>query len=581
MRKRFISSALLSVMLFTVSCKRDLKSHPLAPGEREEIAHQIPDRDLSLDPPHTSNIDVTPLQNPTDDANAIIKINFTEPHLLPSSLKIILDERVVTVHDDGRNRDEKAGDGIFTGLAKIDFSDIDRNTQRIEQFIKQDKRALNQPVFQNRQLVSTVPIQLLHLANDGIHVRFPLAGLGNAVASNQSLIITDGSVVRDPARTYNGCDATGSMGKWTFGYLMTQMANQSATGTDPSTFVSNWLETWMNNQPVNGFTAEERREINLDVIQPWINRSGGPGSPLNLSLAPFRLLAIVNRLDLRSNGVYGGGDAGEARFVFGLIQSFNCVPFLFNVILEYGIPKVGCNAVRSWAQQWENLSSIPLGTPAYNNALEAITDQFTSAGANPRKPGSSALNQLRTNEEAFSTSWELREFHLVPAAGTQVQLLQAVVKQTPELSPLNNSISLGDYVNSLSLAELQNNTFVAPLQWQNRPFLGASSINLQDIWDAPNISASTADPDSRHLFAINTCNGCHGRETAAVNFVHISNNFPANLSGFLTGETIQDPLVPSITRTFNDLQRRATDLDAAANQACMTTLGERPLLFTH
>jgi hypothetical protein len=580
MRKLVTFSALVCATLFTVSCKRDLKSHPLAPGEREQIAHQIADRDLSLDPPHTSDIDITPLQNPTDDANAIIRIKFTERHL-PSSLKIILNERVVTVHDDGRNRDEKAGDGIFTGLAKIDFSDIDRNTQRIEQFVKRDGRVLNQPVFQNRQLVDTVPIQLLHLGSDGFHVRFPLAGLSNAVASNQSLIITDGSVVRDPARTYNGCDAIGSMGKWTFGYLMTQMANQSSTGTDPSTFVSNWLQTWMTDQSINGFTAAQRAQISTEVIQPWITRSGGPGSPLNLSLAPFRLLAIVNRLDLRSNSVYGGGDAGEARFVFGLIQSFNCGPPLFNVILEYGVLKAGCQAVRSWAQQWENLSTIPLGTPAYNNALEAITDQFTSAGANPSKPAGSALNQLRTDEIALSDQWELREFHLVPAAGSQVQLLQAVVKQTPESVPLNNSISLGDYVNSLPLAELQNNTFVAPLQWQNRPFLAASSINRQDIWDAPNISAATADPDARHLFAINTCNGCHGRETANTNFVHITNNFPAGLSGFLTGETIPDPLVPSITRTFNDLQRRATDLDAAANQACMTTLGQRPLLFTH
>jgi hypothetical protein len=579
MRKRFTSFALLCATLFTVSCKRDLKSHPLAPGEREQIAHQIAGRDLSLNPPQTSNVDISPLQNPTDDANAIIKVKFTEPNL-PSILKIILDERVVTVHDDGRNRDEKAGDGIFTGLAKIDFSDIARNTQRIEQFIKRDGRALNQPVFQNRQLVGTDPIQLLHLGSDGLHVRFPLAGLSNAVASNQSLIITDGSVVRDPARTYNGCDATGSMGKWTFGYLMTQMANQSSTGTDPSTFVSNWLQTWMNDQLINGFTVSERTAINFDVIQPWIARSGGAGSPLNLSLAPFRLLAIVNRLDLRSNSVYGGGDAGEARFVFGLIQSFNCGPPLFNVILEYGIPNVGCTAVRSWAQQWENLSSIPLGTPAYNSALEAITDQFTSAGANPRKPGGSALNQLRTDEEALSSSWELREFHLVPA-GSQVRLQQVEVKQTPESTPINNSTTLGNYVNNLPLIELQNNTFVVPVLWQSSSFLGASSINLQDTWNAPNIPGVTADPDPRHLFAINTCNGCHGRETANTNFVHISNNFPANLSGFLTGETIPDPLVPSITRTFNDLQRRATDLDAAANQGCMTTLGERPLLFTH
>ena len=578
MRKRFTSFALLCATLFTVSCKRDLKSHPLAPGEREQIAHQIAGRDLSLNPPQTSNVDISPLQNPTDDANAIIKVKFSEPNL-PSTLKIIVDERVVTVHDDGRTRDEKAGDGIYTGLAQVDLSDIARNTQRIEQFIKRDKRALNQPVFQNRQLLGTVPIQLLQLANDGIHVHFPLAGLSNAVAPDQSLVITDGSVVRDPVRTYNGCDATGSMGKWTFGALMTQIANQSSTGTDPSTFVSNWLQTWMTDQTINGFTAAQRREINMEVIQPWITRSGGPGNPLNLSLAPFRLLAIVNRLDLRSNSVYGGGDAGEARFVFGVMQSFNCTPLLFNVILEYGIPKVGCSFVRSWAQQWENLSTIPLGTPAYNNALEAITDQFTSAGANPRKPGGSALNQLRTNEIALSTSWELREFHLVPAAGTQVQLQQVVVKQTPESTPINNSTTLGSYVNSLPLAELQNNTFVVPLQWQSSSFLGASS--LQNLWNAPNIPPVTADPDPRHLFALNTCNGCHGRETANPNFVHISNNFPANLSGFLTGETIPDPVVPSITRSFNDLQRRATDLDAAANQACLLTIGERPILFTH
>src|ERR1700722_20392485 len=176
MRKRFTSFALLCATLFTVSCKRDLKSHPLAPGEREQIAHQIAGRDLSLNPPQTSNVDISPLQNPTDDANAIIKVKFSEPNL-PSTLKIIVDERVVTVHDDGRNRDEKAGDGIYTGLAQVDLSDVARNTQRIEQFIKRDKRALNQPVFQNRQLLGTVPIQLLQLANDGIHVHFPLAGL--------------------------------------------------------------------------------------------------------------------------------------------------------------------------------------------------------------------------------------------------------------------------------------------------------------------------------------------------------------------------------------------------------------------
>ena len=44
----------------------------------------------------------------------------------------------------------------------------------------------------------------------------------------------------------------------------------------------------------------------------------------------MRLLAIVNRLDLRKNAAYGG-EAGEARFVFGVIDRNNCQscpPFL-------------------------------------------------------------------------------------------------------------------------------------------------------------------------------------------------------------------------------------------------------------
>ena len=91
MCKRFIPSALLCVALFTVSCKRDLKSHPLAPGEREQIAHQIPDRDLSLNPPNTSNIVL--LRSRIHVSAIICKRHHrdpaaTEPHL-PSSLKII------------------------------------------------------------------------------------------------------------------------------------------------------------------------------------------------------------------------------------------------------------------------------------------------------------------------------------------------------------------------------------------------------------------------------------------------------------------------------------------------------------
>ena len=52
------------------------------------------------------------------------------------------------------------------------------------------------------------------------------------------LVITDGSIIRDPARTYDGCSTTGSMGKWTFGALMTQMANQYLSHRNRSVLIS-------------------------------------------------------------------------------------------------------------------------------------------------------------------------------------------------------------------------------------------------------------------------------------------------------------------------------------------------------
>jgi hypothetical protein len=78
------------------------------------------------------------------------------------------------------------------------------------------------------------------------------------------------------------------------------------------------IARWETAQQVNDQSVLERLQIRNKIIIPWENASGGPHAPLNLAKAPFRLLAIVNRIDLRDNFAYGGGggSAGEARFVF-------------------------------------------------------------------------------------------------------------------------------------------------------------------------------------------------------------------------------------------------------------------------
>src|SRR6185503_10931007 len=94
-------------------------------------------------------------------------------------------------------------------------------------------------------------------------------------------------------------------------------------------------------------------------------------------------------------------------------------------------PKKGCHQLRDWAKQWVDLGALPIGSAGYNTALEAITEQFAKAGAAPSKPNGSALNQLRTNENALDPGglWELREFRL--DGGTHL-LFEDTVKQTPD-----------------------------------------------------------------------------------------------------------------------------------------------------
>jgi hypothetical protein len=303
--------------------------------------------------------------------------------------------------------------------------------------------------------------------------------------------------------------------------------------------------------------------------------------PLDLRIAPFRLLAIVNRVDLRGNSVYGGGSAGEGRFVFGVLDmtgrggpyngqsSSPCGETPFTVIVEYGIDRTGCD-IRDWGRQWYNLRNYVLGSPAYNAALQAITDQFTRANASPRKPNGSALNQLRTNEIAIANpfpddTWQMREFRLPRGDG---HLFEANSMQTPHES-LRNTDLTADYVNA-DTGGILGGSYVVPDFWWGQPFLtNASDVPGGTFWnDGPNIPIF--DRGARHLFSLNTCSGCHAGETNTA-FTHITPTpfgTPAGLSGFMTGINVADPADGAPTRNFNEFKRRALDLDQLVNTPC-------------
>lgn len=394
----------------------------------------------------------------------------------------------------------------------------------------------------------------------------------------RELFITSVSVVDDCFRTtwFGACPppvAPATRGAWTFGGLMPGIFGTNVAAT-LSTEVTRFLSEWKFNKLVNGELVPARPNIQAQVIGPWLAASGGV--QLDMRRAPFRLLAIVARLDLRQNAPF---NAGEGRFVFGLLDpNGNFTQYL--LILEYGLDAADCKAVLTWANDWHNLGTIPFG-PNYNAALQAVTDRFTKINTSPAKPNGSSLNQARTDDFFLAAPWELREFTLQPG-GPPAQLLMSTVAQTPA-NAHQNTPGLANYVNANTPAILANN-YTVPLVWGAGTFRGgASAHNLNFNWDGPPPACTSIfNLNARHNFSLNTCNGCHGAETATA-FKHVQpRNFgvPSALSAFLTGGPVIVDMC-GIGHTFNDIARRQADLCNLVSMTCPEISAEPPVTFVH
>jgi hypothetical protein len=322
-----------------------------------------------------------------------------------------------------------------------------------------------------------------------VDVSTDLVGVGcvafecNQIQREKSLFITDLSVVEDQYYTYNAKTGMGNpLGAWSFGRMI-----KSLSGTNNvNTFLKEWIKHWLVTQTINGQAVATRKQIVQQLIEPWIIKAYANNSQtiasgtitelnwedywtpssglaqifMNAELelfksAPFRLTAIVNRIDLRGNTGYSNSinNAGETRFIFTLINP-NTHAELFpdfpigdipmhndpspatgawpmidwmgmNVIFEYGNVQTNKCDLRAFARQWIDLSNYTFTTlpnPAYNSALAAITNTVTY----PNVSMESAINNVRTNEKLFfetdptlagfvrwdRATWEMRQFQL-------------------------------------------------------------------------------------------------------------------------------------------------------------------------
>lgn len=638
MSTRLFTAGLLLTSFFLHSCGESKKK---APTQRTLQAPAVI-TEFERNPPIATSIRVRALKEAINGNNVLLTATFAPGQIRDKVHSIVAGDETLTMRDDGDEGDEKAEDGVFSIAVSEKLEQFQQDLIAIQE-ANLDKLNKREHLFRWAGRSATVIDNLVRESNvrnldfeKGADINPDMFKLiPDPELRTRSLMITDLGVIEDPDRTFNPCTNKGNpKGVWTFGHLITQMANTPSTGISVTDFIQSWLEKWMAAQTINADNVPGRTAIFNQVILPWLQKSN-PGAiittanwktfPFDPTLAPFRLLAIVNRLDLRGNSGYTISNAGEGRFVFGVLNS-SCASLRFTTILEYGIPKNNCKELHDFAVQWWNLKLLVPGTGAYNSALQAITDQFTTAGTSPSKPNGSSLNQLRTNEIALARPWELREFVI----GKKGLIEEVTVKQEPALkfnrlsgATLADQQVLAVYANS-NAPDILNQIYVVPdiEPISSLNFLGGKSHTPAPIhfWDAATAAgpARITNDTVRHILSINTCSGCHGGEarTSVGNLINDPAGVPHDpflqitpkpfgtkptLAAFLTGDPSQAdglfrvtdpagrPTGSPIQWTFNDLARRAEDLELLVKTGCgKSRLGEivrvlsfKPLNFTH
>jgi hypothetical protein len=337
---------------------------------------------------------------------------------------------------------------------------------------------------------------------------------------DRELHVTDRAVL-DGARS----DSADARAPWSFRHVMESLA--AASSVDAPTFVNDWLATWKASEtdwPEGSLPLAARPDVQKDLVCPWLRLTPEnacdetcahcAASNLDLSRAPFRLLAIVNRLDLAETTTGCKPEASEGRLVFVAMRPGTSTPLSFNAIFEYVVNETSAGDPGAWH------ALAALRGDEYAAALEKLTRSFTD---------DARLGQLRTSENLAGTAWELRQFahrrgKLMPTALTNT--IRDSLDGTPELATHVNAheaeIFAGDNAVPPSMGTAFSTMPKADFRW----------------------SSTDANPGTLRLFGLSTCNGCHAGErgdTTVLPFAHVG----VDASGAtIVSRFLSDPSAP-------------------------------------
>ncbi len=631
-RAAILVAALIALATVALAAGRTNQARPLLPPDEESTA-SADAQQLAAPLPPPAQVFIQRTSQFPNLGNVLVSVQLTADEIAAKSADGTQDfvtigspDALVILRDDGIGGDSVAGDGIYTGIAMLDDATLMARYAADQSALAAHSGA-TVPVFAGRVSIgTTTPVSFdWNSYNAGQRVAFnpavvflgaestsnlqqqqppaadqpPLLSPRGLVSSSQAafvagtdafqehvLMIRDLSVVNDPARTWSPCNGGNPNGVWTFNHLMTNNANMAASGIDPAAYTRNWINTWGAPPTINGHVVSNRNPAL--ILNNWPKKADGV--TLDLTKSPFRLLAIVPRVDLRRTTGGGGAltvntsgnfiDGGEARFVFGL-ETGACAVQPFAVIFEYRVPKCGCPQVKAWAQQWVALAAMPFGA-AYNMALQNITEQYARPNANPARPNGSALGQQRTDEIALAPPlWELREFQLTQFPFSMLN--ETTTADTP-LDAFNGAVLFQNWVQGSVEPAIHPPGFQQPIPpvplFSGVPGVSFLGSNPQEppappvTWSAPGLNlAILAENWARERASLASCSGCHTGETGTP-FTHVDPRtgvaLRAALSGFLTGITVPDPVAPghAPARDFDDLARRELDIQQVAGMSC-------------
>jgi hypothetical protein len=262
--------------------------------------------------------------------------------------------------------------------------------------------------------------------------------------------------------------------------------------------------------------------------------------PSTWSKSPFRLIAIVNRVDLARDAC--GAAAGELRYVYTAVDARGSAALDLSVIVE--IPYPSTRSAASWARTWRDMAALPEGNER-NDALLAITREV-ALEADPLRV------RVRTNESALGgDGWQMREFQLSSSSSGQLDLRPAPLVFTPR-----SDADLGELAEYL--LDHSDDVLAGGAELPESLRAGSAEMTAPDFsWRVPGVSERL-----RSAFSASTCNGCHAGDTDTARFQHIaparSLSAPAELSRFLY----------DASATTDELRRRSDLLFELSGATC-------------